>query len=285
MPIYTIMGNWSSKAWMHGGGKRKTFDHGNGFQRRSHSRRKRMDKINGYNAYEASVYGSGQQSTARTKSGSVTNGKAADQVKDTQLSAGAKRVLKELQEKYGDKMDIMAGRYDNNEQAASYLSRGIKQYSVLIHADELEAMAKDGKTKEKYMSMIDDATSKLDEAKEQLGDKADDVVRMGVSVGKDGKMSFFADLEQAGAKQRERIEQSRADKKEAAKAEEKKAKKRKDEERIESRREGRKDEWTKTARVESNSLEDLISQIQNLDWDSVKAHGVMQSGGRMDYTI
>lgn len=244
-----------------------------------------MDKINGYNAYEASVYGSGQQGTARTKSGSVTKGGAADQAKDTQLSAGAKRVLKELQEKYGDKMDIMAGRYDNNEQAASYLSRGIKQYSVLIHADELEAMAKDGKTKEKYMSMIDDATSKLDEAKEQLGDKADDVVRMGVSIGKDGKMSFFADLEQAGAKQRERIEQSRADKKEAAKAEEKKAKKRKDEERIESRREGRKDEWTKTARVESNSLEDLISQIQDLDWDGVKAHGVMPSGGRMDYTI
>ncbi|MDE7239454.1 MAG: hypothetical protein K2N41_07045 [Lachnospiraceae bacterium] len=206
-------------------------------------------------------------------------------MKETQLSAGAKRVLKELQEKYGDKMDIMAGRYDNNEQAASYLSRGIKQYSVLIHADELEAMAKDGKTKEKYMSMIDDATSKLDEAKEQLGDKADDVVRMGVSVGKDGKMSFFADLEQAGAKQRERIEQSRADKKEAAKAEEKKAKKRKDEERLESRRESRKDEWTKTARVESNSLEDLISQIQDLDWDSVKAHGVMPSGSRMDYTI
>lgn len=246
---------------------------------------RRMDKINGYNAYEASVYGSGQQSTARTKSGSVTKSRTADQVKDTQLSAGAKRVLKELQEKYGDKMDIMAGRYDNNEQAASYLSRGIKEYSVLIHADELEAMAKDGKTKEKYMSMIDDATSKLDEAKEQLGDKADDVVRMGVSIGKDGKMSFFADLEQAGAKQRERIEQSRADKKEAAKAEEKKAKKRKDEERIESRREGRKDEWTKTARVESNSLEDLISQIQDLDWDSVKAHGVMPSGGRMDYTI
>lgn len=244
-----------------------------------------MDKINGYNAYEASVYGSGQQGTARTKSGNVTKGRASDQVKDTQLSAGAKRVLKELQEKYGDKMDIMAGRYDNNEQAASYLSRGIKQYSVLIHADELEAMAKDSKTKEKYMSMIDDATSKLDEAKEQLGDKADDVVRMGISVGKDGKMSFFADLEQAGAKQRERIEQSRADKKEAAKAEEKKAKKRKDEERIESRREGRKDEWTKTARVESNSLEDLISQIQDLDWDSVKAHGIMPSGGRMDYTI
>lgn len=244
-----------------------------------------MDKINGYNAYEASVYGSAQQSGARTKSGSVTKDKGTDQVKDTQLSAGAKKVLKELQEKYGDRMDIMTGRYDNDEQAAAYLSRGIKQYSVLIHADELEAMAKDGRTKEKYMSMIDGATSKLDEAKKQLGDKADDVVRMGVSVGKDGKMSFFADLEQAGAKQRERIEQSRADKKEAAKAEEKKAKKRKEEERIQSHREDRKDEWTKTARVEADSLEGLISQIQDLDWNTVKAHGVMPSGGKMDYTI
>lgn len=244
-----------------------------------------MDKINGYSAYETGVYGSTQQSGARTKSGGVTKQKGTDQVKDTQLSAGAKKVLKELQEKYGDKMDIMTGRYDNDEQAAAYLSRGIKQYSVLIHADELEAMAKDGRTKEKYMSMIDDATSKLDEVKKQLGDKADDVVRMGVSVGKDGKMSFFADLEQAGAKQRERIEQSRADKKEAAKAEEKKAKKRKEEERIQSRREDRKDEWTKTARVEADSLEGLISQIQDLDWNTVKAHGVMPSGGKMDYTI
>ena len=33
----------------------------------------------------------------------------------------------------------------------------MKQYSVLIHADELEAMAKDGETKEKYMLMIDNA--------------------------------------------------------------------------------------------------------------------------------
>ncbi|MCM1537047.1 MAG: DUF6033 family protein [bacterium] len=249
-----------------------------------------MDKINGYSAYEAGLYG-GVQQNARTKNGGVTKETAADKVKDTQLSAGAKKVLKELQEKYGDKMDIMAGRYDNDEQAAAYLSRGIKQYSVLIHADELEAMAKDDKTKEKYMSMIDDATAKLDEAKEQLGDKADDVLRMGISVGKDGKTSFFADLEEAGAKQRERIEQSRADKKEAAKAEEKKAKQRKEEERIEARREEAKAEnagpggWTKTAHVESDSLEGLLSRIQNLDWDNVRAHGVMPSGGKMDYTI
>lgn len=244
-----------------------------------------MDKINGYSAYEAGLYGGVQQNRARSKSSGVTKEKAADQVKDAQLSAGAKKVLKELQEKYGDRMDIMTGRYENNEQAAAYLSRGIKQYSVLIHADELEAMAKDGGTKDKYMSMIDDATAKLDEAKEQLGDKADDVVRMGVSVGKDGALSFFADLEQAGAKQRERIEQSRADKKEAAKAEEKKAKQRKEEERIEERREGTAGGWTKTARVESDSLEDLLSQIRNLDWDNVKLHGVMPSGSKMDYTI
>ena len=249
-----------------------------------------MDKINGYSAYEAGIYGNAAQGASRSKSGGVTKGRASEEAKETQLSAGAKKVLKELQEKYGDKMDIMAGRYENNEQAKAYLSRGIKQYSVLIHADELEAMAKDGKTKEKYMSMIDDATAKLDEAKEQLGDKADDVLRMGVSIGKDGEMNFFADLEQAGAKQRERIEQSRADKKEAAKAEEKKEKKRKEEERIEARREGKadatgRDEWTKTAHLESDSLDDLLSQIKNLDWNDVKAHGVMTSGTKMDYTI
>lgn len=249
-----------------------------------------MDKINGYSAYEAGIYGNSTQSTKRSKSSAAAKSGGAENVQEAKLSAGAKRVLKELQEKYGDKMDIMAGRYENNEQAKAYLSRGIKQYSVLIHADELEAMAKDGKTKEKYMSMIDDATAKLDEAKEQLGDKADDVLRMGVSVGKDGKMNFFADLEQAGAKQRERIEQSRADKKEAAKAEEKKAKKRKDEERIEARREfkaeaGERGEWTKTAHLESDSLDDLISQIRNLDWNEVKAHGIVQTGGKMDYTI
>lgn len=249
-----------------------------------------MDKINGYSAYEAGIYGNSTQSTQRGRSSAAAKGSESERVQETKLSAGAKKVLKELQKKYGDKMDIMAGRYENNEQAKAYLSRGIKQYSVLIHADELEAMAKDGRTKEKYMSMIDDATAKLDEAKDQLGDKADDVLRMGVSVGRDGKMNFFADLEQAGAKQRERLEQSRADKKEAAKADEKKAKKRKEEERIEARRDSRAEaaergEWTKTAHLESDSLDDLLTQIQNLDWNDVKAHGVMPSGGRMDYTI
>lgn len=249
-----------------------------------------MDKINGYSAYEAGIYGNSAQSTSRAKSSGAAKSGASKDVRDAKLSAGAKKVLKELQEKYGDKMDIMAGRYENNEQAKAYLSRGIKQYSVLIHADELEAMAKEGRTKEKYMSMIDDATAKLDEAKDQLGDKADDVLRMGVSIGSDGKMNFFADLEQAGAKQRERLEQSRAEKKEAAKADEKKAKKRQEEERIEARRESKTEaaergEWTKTAHLESDSLDDLLAQIQNLDWDEVKAHGVMQSGGRMDYTI
>ena len=46
-------------------------------------------------------------------------------------------------------MDFIVADYESEEEASAYLSRGTKEYSVLIDPELLEEMAADGKTKEK----------------------------------------------------------------------------------------------------------------------------------------
>lgn len=116
--------------------------------------------------------------------------------------------MQELKGKYGN-MDFIIADYESDEEAQEYLSRGTKEYSVLIDPETLEAMASDSETKKKYIGIIDEATGKLDSMKEQLKGQDDTVVRFGINVDKNGTVSYFAELEKMGERQRERIEQSR----------------------------------------------------------------------------
>ena len=59
------------------------------------------------------------------------------------------------------------------------LSRGSGEYSALLSTDELEKMAADEDVKKKNMGILDNAVAKLDDMKAKLGDKADDVTRIG----------------------------------------------------------------------------------------------------------
>lgn len=226
-----------------------------------------MNKIGTYGAYQSSMY----ESTARSNSAkakektSGTNSTGKTGKKDgVQLSDRAKKLLEQLKKTYGN-MDFMVADYDSDEEAAAYLSRGTKEYSVLIDPEELEKMASDSKTREKYLNILDNATNQLDEIKSRLGNQEGVVTRYGITIDKDGKVSFFAELEKMSEKQRERIE---------------KAQEKKQEEKLKE-----KSKESKKAFVKADSVEELLEEIEKIDWDSIREERRQETGGRFDLSI
>lgn len=226
-----------------------------------------MNKVGGYNVYQSNFYDQSVQN--RKEPNKASKADSAKKVYNTkrangnvQLSDRAKALLQELKKTYGN-MDFIVADYDSDEEAASYLSRGTKEYSVLIDPEELERMASDDSVKEQNLAFLDEAVGKLNELKGQLGDHKDEVVRMGISIGKDGEMSFFAELEKAGERQREFIDKIREGKKEAA-------------DKAEADRTDPRHPYShgyergKRTTVHASTVEELLDKISNVDWDSIK---------------
>jgi len=240
-----------------------------------------MSKIDGYSVYQKVYEKSIQKKNDLKKSeeaNKVNKPDRVDKYEPVELSDKAKALLEELKKKYGN-MDFMIANYDSEEEAAHYLSRGTKEFSVLIEPELLEEMAADESVKEKYLGLLDDATAQLSKVKEELTEEEEGTVKhVGVSIGADGTLKFFADLEKSSEKQRERIEaakdKKKAEKEEAAEKAEEKAK----EKRLE------KDKIKKT-KVTADSVEELIEQIRGVDWDAIKAEPVQVTGGKYDFTI
>lgn len=254
-----------------------------------------MDKLSAYSAYQgssANYVRNGKETSRSSAQGTnrTQQDKPADKVGQNELTLSdeAKDLLQELKEKYGN-MDFMVAHFSSDEEAQSYLSRGTKDYSVLIDPETLEAMAADEETKEKYINMIDEATTKLDDVKEELSEEAEksgsEIKSIGITLGDDGTVSYFAELEKAGAKQKERIESSREKKAEEKKADEKKAAQEKAKERLKA---GYGESLTntekKTTMVSASSIEELLEKIRSVDWNAVKAE-IPETGSRFNCTI
>lgn len=213
--------------------------------------------VNSYSNYDAKVQSGSGQKTASTQKTETT-------AKPVELSSGAKNLLKELQQKYGN-MDFIVGSYETEEEAAAYLARGTKEYSVLISADELEEMAKDGAVKKDYMSKIEDARNQLAYAKSQLNESGENVTKLGATIEKDGTISLFASLEKLGEQQKERMEEAKE-----AKQAEKAAERNKAYEKV------------KKTTVKANNVDDLLKKIRGVDWDSIEEELVPVAGGRFE---
>lgn len=189
----------------------------------------------------------------------------------TELSDGAKKVLDELKEKYGN-TDFFVADFANDEEASRILSNSTNEFGVVIKPEELERMAADSGYKEKIFNTISDSQQQLDEFKESLSDDQKAAVKsVGISIGDDGQVSFFAELEKAGKAQAERIRAKREEKSEEKKAEEKDAEKVKEKERLEKR------EPTVRKYVQSDNLDDLASKITEFlnsdnDEEALKPH-------------
>lgn len=246
-----------------------------------------MNKLGVYGAYQNNLMDSfvrnkkeADKNSAAGKAERTEKNAKSETVKETvsetelNLSDKAKELLQQLKEKYAN-MDFMVANYASDEEAQSYLSRGTKEYSVLIEPETLEAMANDEETKAKYISLIEESTAQLDDVREQLEEEAEEngteVKSIGVSIGNDGSVSYFAELEKTGAKQRERIEKTREKKAEEKKSEEKKAEKEKQEERLKAGYGGNIAHMDRrTATVRADSIEELMEKIKAVDWSEVK---------------
>ena len=287
-----------------------------------------MTKINGFGAYQNTMMNALSQKQkadadkttkkadeqekirAAKRNDRADKSDKAGKTQDTevQLSDKAKALLEELKQKYGN-MDFFIADYSTDEEAQSYLSRGTKEFSVLIDPATLEAMAADEETKTKYTDMIDKATSQIADIKEQLEeDEGTEVKRIGITFDADGNMSMFAELEQISERRREAIAKERearkaekeAAEKAAEKAEEKKAESEKEYvkgglEEAHGKKEGRNlwdgilppDEKVKRTVVSANTVEDLIAQIKNVNWDEIEAVEVKPPavGSKFDFSL
>lgn len=238
-----------------------------------------MEKIGSY-VYQNSFYGKTAQAAKEAESAKAANVKskeASGSRKSAPLSTAAQKLLKELQKTYGS-MDFIVADYETEEEAAALLSRGTKEYSALLTAEDLEKMAADDSVKEKNLQILDDAVAKLDEMKTSLGDSGKDVSRVGISISDNGEVSFFAELEKNSERQRERIEKNREEKREMAREEAKKA----EAERLKpdvGRPAG------KRTMVYASTAEELAEKIKAVDWNTVKEDGFRPVGQRFDFTV
>ena len=235
-----------------------------------------MNGIGNYNAMQKNIYGAAAQSRKTAKA----DDKKTDETKKTnsnsvQLSDKAKALLQELKKTY-NKADIYVAEYETDEEAAEYLSRGSKDFSVLIDPEELERMAADDEVKKKNLNLLDESLGKLSEMKEELKEtgREDEVVTLGVNIGKDGQVSYFAELEKSGERTKEFVDKMLEDKKEA------------NAEKADKVQDKYNFEHSKRATVSANSVEELLEQIKNFNWDNVKEEtSIPMPGKNFDFTV
>ncbi len=235
-----------------------------------------MNGIGNYNAMQKNIYGAAAQSRKTAKA----DDKKTDETKKTnsnsvQLSDKAKALLQELKKTYNN-ADIYVAEYETDEEAAEYLSRGSKDFSVLIDPEELERMAADDEVKKKNLNLLDESLGKLSEMKEELKEtgREDEVVTLGVNIGKDGQVSYFAELEKSGERTKEFVDKMLEDKKEA------------DAEKADKVQDKYNFEHSKRATVSANSVEELLEQIKNFNWDNVKEEtSIPMPGKNFDFTV
>ncbi len=239
-----------------------------------------MNGVSSYSAMQKNIYSATAQSRRTAKADDKkTNDTQKTNSNSVQLSDKAKALLQELKKTYNN-ADFYVAEYETEEEASEYLSRGSKDYSVLIDPEELERMANDDEVKKQNLSLLDESLNKLGEMKEELKEtgREDEVVTLGVNIGKDGKVSYFAELEKAGERQKAFVDKILEDKKEAAKEAEA--------EKTGSPQDKYNYEHSKRATVTSDNLEDLLEQIKNFNWDNVKEETTIPMPGKnFDFTV
>ena len=226
---------------------------------------------------------------------------------EPKLSEKAADYYKQLKSKYGnldfvlvDKASLQAAK----KFASSY--GNANKMVVLIDEEKLERMATDESFRKKYEAIIEQAASGGSRLNE-LAKLNPNIKKIGVRTNADGTTSFIAACAKGNSDMAERVARKRAEKKEAAKAAEKKAhKKHTEEERrehIEERREKARelrdellnrgvigdDDFSKYENedeyeiITADSLEELISKLEEYNERTGFAAPVAETGSYMDY--
>ncbi len=186
-------------------------------------------------------------------------------VGNVNLSDKAKEYYAKLKEKFGN-VDFVLVSKDMKEQVEANASRygSSAKPIVLIDDEKIEKMANDPAYAKKYEGIIESSLSKLEAARNTLAASGATIKNFGMSVGEDGKTSFFAVLEKA-SDAANKIREKNIAKHKAEKAEEKKkAEKEKEKERLEEIAEDDKE----YIEFRSESLEDLIDNVSKYAFES-----------------
>lgn len=215
--------------------------------------------------------------------GMQVNGANRTSKKDeVSLSKTAQSYLQELKKKYSD-MDFFVAAYSTDEEAQEYLKQGTKKYSVVIHPDTLEAMATDEETRKKYEGILSNAGAQFDQIKQELGEDADKLENLGMTVDKDGAVKYVAELNM-GIAGKNYIERSAdtADRAQEKKAQEKKAQEKKAESK-------EAEQQKETRKIEADSVEQLISKIREAliqeRTNNVRTEEEKAKGQSIDFTV
>lgn len=185
---------------------------------------------------------------------------------EVELSEAAKNLLAELKEKYGD-IDFFVAEFSNDEEAQYYHNQSTKKYSCVIDPQTLEEMAADEAVKEKYVGIIDTADEKFDQVKEELGEDAQQVKRMGITVDKDGVVTYFAELTKQTVRMQENLRNQhkvqQAEKKERMEKLERKREEKKAEKENETGKEEPKGAENPN-KVTASTIEELTAKLKEL---------------------
>ncbi|MDE7203572.1 MAG: hypothetical protein K2O91_17145 [Lachnospiraceae bacterium] len=218
-----------------------------------------------------------------------------------ELTEEAAKYYEQLKKKYGN-LDFILVSKDQKEYAKANASKysNPNKMVVLIDEEKIERMAVDEDYRKQYENAISQGASGLNQLKTKLANMGLNVKSCGMNVYDNGATSFFATMDQSFKAQNKTAQERLAKKKAAKKADEKKAAKKaeqkKQQEKLEEGRAERReireefyendgeDEVTFTA----DSIEDLISQIENADYlirRDIRSNYERQVGQRFDSAI
>lgn len=182
----------------------------------------------------------------------MQNGNATDESK---LSTKAQDYLAKLREKYGDYDFIISDDLDTSKTVGSS-----KEYSVLLTTEEIEKMAEDDDYAQNVMGKVGDAVDILKNLSEADLGEGVQFSQLAVSFDSEGNMKLFAQLEKLSEDQAKRLEEAKE-----KRAEEKKA--------AEDNSDDDSKKFTsiifKSADVEADSAEELLTRIFGIDWSKV----------------
>ncbi|WP_051226826.1 DUF6033 family protein [Butyrivibrio sp. MC2013] len=222
---------------------------------------------------------------------------------DVQLSDKAKSYYEQLKSKYHNLEFIaVSGAVKDQVQknAASY--GNANKMVVLIDEEKLEKMATDEAFRKKYEGIIAMSSAKISQLGKSLQGSGSPVTNFGMSVGSDGRESFFATVDKSFEAQNKMAEKRAAKKKEEKAKEKKLEEKKTAEKRLEKAKEkkageaGEADDDTKAEGVaeereygiiEAGSVDELLSKVQTYSYNNSMNHVMADSermlGGHVDF--
>lgn len=197
-------------------------------------------------------------------------------VGDVQLSDKAKEYYSKLKEKFHG-VDFVLVSKDMKQQVEANASRygNSSKPIVLIDDEKIEKMANDPAYAKKYEGIIEFSLGKLEAARNSLAASGASVKNFGMSVGEDGKTSFFAVLEKA-SDSANKIREKNLAKHKAEKAEEKKkAEKKEAKERLENKSDDDEKEYIE---FHSDSLEELLEKVSKYAYENSEKEMFVNEG-------